>query len=388
LEKRYKAQVSVEMLVMVGIVVLGGILFATFYLSSVNKNIDKTTNLDVDFTNLIGDENMGSFPSLDSNNGNTPGDGFCGDGIVDSFLLEQCELPGSTAFCNSLSPSFTGGNATCTGSCIWDLSSCIGSSTCGDGIFNAFTEVCDYDNSAGSYLYNSSYDCSTNPDYLSGVVGPYINGGAITCSSCNVDYTGCDYNPGNLQDYILMLEPTIASANIDISRSTNLSIDFNGSTWVDVNVSVLVDGPMGPVNSDKCEYDNVIIPANPQGSFVHRFLSTTSTEEFIKDVSCSENGVYTFSFKGIDNNGNTDQKDLIFTVPQEAPPLFALCKNQTNTEGTISNWCINYLSDTQTNAEGTVTFFINQPDNLEYSSLDPICQITNDGSICFSLGFT
>ena len=391
MEKRYKAQVSVEMLVLVGIVVLGGIIFATFYLSSVNRNIDKTTDLDVDFTNLIGDENMGSFPSLDSNNGDINGVGpglNCGNNVVD--FLEQCDPPASTALCTSLPGSFTGGTATCTATCTWNLSSCVGAPVCGDGFFDSFNEVCDYDNAAGSILYNSSYDCSTNPDYISGVVGPFINGGAITCTACDVDYTGCDYNPGTLHDFMLKLEPTIASANIDAPRSTNLGIDFNGSTWVDVNVSVesFDSFSNGYLGSDKCEYDNVTVPIVQNGIFVHRFLSTNSNEEYIKNVSCSENNIYKFTFVGVDNNGTIDQKELIFTVPQEPAHLFALCKDQTNAEGTISNWCINYLSGTETNAEGSVTFFVNQPDNLEYSGLSPICQTSGNGTICFSLGFT
>jgi len=116
-------------------------------------------------------------------------------------------------------------------------------------------------------------------------------------------------------------------------------------------------------------------------------MAATYNEELIKNISCSENGVYTFTFNGIDDSGNEVSDELILTLPQEGNPIYALCKEQTNTNGSF-NVCINYFSAEVTNSNGSAIFFVNHPDVSEYLSNSPICTTNSNGSACFSLGFT
>jgi hypothetical protein len=61
-----KGQISVEMLAIVGVIVLGSLIFATYYLSSVNRHIDSASELDLDLgTQLSGSQGGGgSFPAI------------------------------------------------------------------------------------------------------------------------------------------------------------------------------------------------------------------------------------------------------------------------------------------------------------------------------------
>lgn len=115
--KNNKGQISVEVLTIVGILVIGGIIFGVFYLSQINKSIDDADQLDASMGNNFGDildpVGVGNvlpncFDRLlngqetgvdcggpDCDDCSIPGD--CGDGICDvaggecETCLQDCE---------------------------------------------------------------------------------------------------------------------------------------------------------------------------------------------------------------------------------------------------------------------------------------------------------
>lgn len=169
MNSKNKAQVSIEMLIIVGIVVLGAIIFATYYLSSVNRNIDTVTDLDSDLSGVIPSEQMGSSTQVPDLGGGTVGGGgsfsLCGNGQINP--PEQCDglnLNGKT--CQSL--GYASGSLTCQVNCQFNLANCgvapthftIVSSAVGSGTINPLgsTQVI-----AGG---NQTYTFTANPSYI------------------------------------------------------------------------------------------------------------------------------------------------------------------------------------------------------------------------------
>ncbi len=168
MNSKNKAQVSIEMLIIVGIVVLGAIIFATYYLSSVNRNIDTVTDLDSDLSRVIPSEQMGSTTQVPNLGGGTVGGGsfnLCGNDQINP--PEQCDglnLNGKT--CQSL--GYASGSLTCQANCQFNLASCgvapthftIVSSAVGSGTINPLgsTQVI-----AGG---NQTYTFTANPGHI------------------------------------------------------------------------------------------------------------------------------------------------------------------------------------------------------------------------------
>jgi len=99
--------------------------------------------------------------------------GTCGDGIIQTGFAEQCE--GADLGGNScLSLQLGEGTLTCASSCRLDTSGCELGSSCGDGIIDPYSEDCD----------GPALDGQT-----CGSLGQYP--GALACSSCTWDFTGC-----------------------------------------------------------------------------------------------------------------------------------------------------------------------------------------------------
>jgi hypothetical protein len=111
LEKRYKAQVSIETLAIVGVIVLGGLIFAVYYLSSVNRSIDDITAIDTDLSGTIPEDNMGNVPNIPGNGGS----GGSGGGFGSQCGQPGACDPGTKRFCP---PGFSG-EETCNAQCEW-----------------------------------------------------------------------------------------------------------------------------------------------------------------------------------------------------------------------------------------------------------------------------
>jgi hypothetical protein len=112
LEKRYKAQVSIETLAIVGVIVLGGLIFAVYYLSSVNRSIDDITAIDTDLSGTIPGDNMGNVPNIPGNGGSGGSGGGFGS---------QCGQPGA---CDpnghpQACPEGYSGEIICNAQCNW-----------------------------------------------------------------------------------------------------------------------------------------------------------------------------------------------------------------------------------------------------------------------------
>ncbi len=84
--KKQKGQVSVEMLIILGVIILVAVVFVSYYLSVINKNIDKTSNVPtgVQVNNLI--ENSFNNPNLTSAPTSLA---TCGNGTIDP--MEVCD---------------------------------------------------------------------------------------------------------------------------------------------------------------------------------------------------------------------------------------------------------------------------------------------------------
>lgn len=378
------------MLAVVGVIVLGALIFATYYIGSINKNIDQLEEIDPDLSQFVPVIPGGTFPSI-------PGIGItnpllCGNNVINAG--EQCDPPGSSANCIDIVPGATGGTATCNNLCQWNTTSCIGyAPTCGDGFFDGANEVCDV--VSGQAWYSGNPSCTQYCiDSGLGITGSGNISCNITVEPCDIDYSGCVCDSSPFKPFLLKLEPTSGSANQNIGFPTNLSVDFdpdgtgnNTSEWVDVNVTVQTDlgGFIG--YTDVCKYDNVTIPANASGLYINRFEAVSNMPK-IKDVSCSEDGVYTFTFKGIDNANNIGD-DIIFTFTVPLQDNDPLCVFQGNSTGSF-DVCVNqFQSGTVTNSNGSATFFVNHPDYSEANQTGSACHDAGSlGDVCFSLGFT
>ena len=115
-KNKSKGQTSIEILAILGVLVIGGIILGTFYLSSINKKTaDATEIANLGYENWIGDLNEPTYGSL------------CGNGIVDG--AEDCDYNGLVFIDNKNSCvdwGFTGGTLSCNSNCTLDTSNCLG----------------------------------------------------------------------------------------------------------------------------------------------------------------------------------------------------------------------------------------------------------------------
>jgi len=120
-----KGQISLEAIIIIGVIVLASIIFATFYISNVNKKIDTASNLDPNFSGMIGSDEMGSTDPItigeEPGPGPGPGGSTCGDNIIEG--TEDCDgtnLGGAT--CESEGQGT--GDLSCNSNCTFDYSGC------------------------------------------------------------------------------------------------------------------------------------------------------------------------------------------------------------------------------------------------------------------------
>jgi hypothetical protein len=338
--EKNKGQVSLEAIIIIGIIVLGSVVFATFYLSNINKKIDTTSNLpDVDLSNYFPGGGDG-FDGIGGGSGGTtepPVEGICGDGVIN--IGEQCE------------------------------------------------------NVSGNIVFASGYTGCV--DVIGSHLGEVVQQDIVSCdSTCQVDYSQCVFGPILFNSFFLDLTPfPTASANVNQPYPTYLRVDFNSTEGeeqlVDVRLVVETFNPalQSNVFVDNCSYNNTQIPANEEGLFINTFSSLTPDEILNNNISCNQEGTFNFNFIGVDQNDSSlsDQKILEFTLPVQSPPEYALCSEESNSNGTV-NLCVNRFSGTQTNSNGNVAFYVSHPDLAEYNSLNPVCVTNSNGELCLSLG--
>jgi len=344
---RDKGQVSLEAIIIIGVIVLGSVVFATFYLSNINKKIDNTQDIpEVDLSNYFPGDDGGI--SVGGGDGDHNGDGGAGNEDPDP-------IPGGF---------------------------------CGDNVLNT-GEECELVN--GSIVLGPGYsDCISQVPF-----GYFLIGDAdgYDCFSCEIDYSSCEYGNSLPNAFFLDLTPfPTASANVNQPYPTTLSIDFNTTQEQLVDVSLVVKtfnsalGQMVPNNA--CSYDGTQVPATEEGLFIYTFSSLNPEEELASNISCNQEGVFNFYFIGVDQNtdsGISDEKILEFTLPVQDPPEYALCSAQTNSNGSV-NLCLNRFSASDSSSEGDATFYVSHPDLSEYYDLEPVCVTNSNGEVCFSLG--
>jgi len=341
---RDKGQVSLEAIIIIGVIVLGSVVFATFYLSNINKKIDNTQDIpEVDLSNYIPSGDGDGLGSVGGGDGNAGGSGGVGNDDPDP-------IPGGV---------------------------------CGDNVLNT-GEECEWVN--GSIVLGpDSEGCIDNLPF-----GYFLINDVYNCVSCEIDYSSCEYGNSLPNTFILNLSPhPTASANVNQPYPTILSIDFNSTEEQLVDVSLVVKTYNSAINeivlSNACSYDGTQVPATAEGLFIHTFSSLNPEEELASNISCNQEGVFNFYFTGIDQNGNSDEKMLEFTLPVQDAPEYALCSAQTNSNGSV-NLCLNRFSASDSSSEGDATFYVSHPDLSEYYDLEPVCVTNSNGEVCFSLG--
>ena len=172
-KNKYKGQISLEILAIIGMLVIGAIFLGTFYMSGLNKKTAEATAIEDPTDGMskwVVDSNaLGSTdPILISE---------CGNGKVEG--TEQCDGldMGKYTYQTCASLKYSSGNLSCNADCTLDTSACIGgttSSTCGNGTIQKY-EQCDGINLNGKTCASLGY-----------------SGGNLTCkSNCSFDLTTC-----------------------------------------------------------------------------------------------------------------------------------------------------------------------------------------------------
>ncbi len=327
MKNKSKGQISVEMLAIVGVVIIGSIIFATYYLSSINRNIDKATDLDIDLT--------GYLPGTDDweGIGGIGGGGGGGEG----------ENP-----------------------------------FCGDGVINQITEKCD----------DFDFGDLTCQNFLDPFTGAYFTGGALNCTNiCVIDTFGCT-SIGYTGYFELKVTPNNGNSIINEDFPINLELTLFNFSNVEISVSVKKNN----IATDKCKINNNEIPSLDSGYSIDNFDSNFSDNYNIK---CSETGLYSFIFKGkgVDSEDETIEieEGILLNVSETTieDPLFALCGISENTTGEFARFCVNEFIGTQVTSQGSVSFFINQPDYSERNLTTISCSSGNENNrVCFSLGLS
>ena len=383
-KKRIKAQTSIEVLAILGVLVVGSIILGSFYISSVNKKTDETTNLsDVStgFEDWLDDES-GSLPPANSGECTVAGD--CGstgnqcteydcvngncvlgnlpDGSNCSVygwdcLTEECSIGSCTTIDNCPIDQF------CT------INGCVsGEPVCSNNIVE-YPEQCDGTNFNG-------LDC----DFATG--GEYPDGYLVCEDECmTINTDNCTI--GTPYSFTLNASPDSADGYVDIVyNNMYLVLTLNDSESVELSVSVekTVSTPM-PTN--ECSINGNQIPVG--GLELETYYGGTSIP---MNIICTDAAEYIFTFEGVDNADLTKITNFIFTTTVAVDPTnaYALCSNEvTNDNGTFS-FCVNDLKSTTTEVPGigSLTIYVNQPDNSERNN---VCKsVVGVGSLCISIG--
>ncbi len=380
-KEKIKGQTSIEILAILGVLVVGSIILGSFYISSVNKKTDETTNLsDVStgFEDWLDDES-GSLPPASggdctvasecgsTNNQCTEYDCDNGNCVTENLSNgSACRLYGWECLTEECTAGSCGATNNCPSGQSCTINGCeSGEPVCGNDVVE-YPEQCDNDNFNGV-----DCDLATNGQYPSGSLECLDNCTTIGTDNCTA---------GVPDQFTLDANPDSANGYVDIGyNGMFLALTLNNSEYVDLSVSV----KKGFSYTDECS-----INGNPilvDGFDLGTYYGGTSIPMNIICINAAE---YIFTFEGVDNAELTDIDDFTFTTTVAVDPTnaYALCSNEvTNANGTFS-FCVNDLKSTTTKTSGVgeLIIYVNQPDRSERSD---VCEsVAGVGSLCISIG--
>ena len=112
-KNKSKGQTSIEILAILGVLVIGGIILGTFYLSNINKKTAEATEIaNLDYNGLIGDLNEPIYGSP------------CGNGVLDAG--ERCDGALFGPYTCATEGYNGGGTLSCNSNCTLNTSNCLG----------------------------------------------------------------------------------------------------------------------------------------------------------------------------------------------------------------------------------------------------------------------
>ena len=170
--KKNKGQTSIEILMIIGVLVVGGIILGTFYLSNVNQKTRDVTSLSNTTDKIGSDLNSSTTSGATGPGGATEwcGDNICNNGETTITCVADCPLGGGggggpTQTCNNnliegteqcdgtdldsetcVTKGYASGTLACNSTCdAFNVSACVLPPTppiCGDGVLNG-TDECE-----------------------------------------------------------------------------------------------------------------------------------------------------------------------------------------------------------------------------------------------------
>lgn len=324
--KKQKAQLSIEMITIVGVIILGALIFAIFYIQSINKHIPDLPDMPV----LLPDE-PGDFPGITPPRPEPP--------PVPPALL------------------------------------------CGNGVLDA-GETCETINGVIQYYFDGNYYTNPSCEDLYG----YGYEGTISCIKCVANYNCL---PPFGWGFTLSVSPSSSLTLPNVNVPFDLIIEYDDETY-DVNVDLkVIDNlyspsdkcsinefpiPASGINNfyvfDINAIKDVNVSCSENGEYYFNFHG-------FKDNNINVTNETTFNLK-VSNEPTPPINDI-----------FALCgiaKNQQNGE---FKFCINDFKSYPSNANGNAIFSIDQPDISEKNSKSPSCVFDpTHGNVCFYFGYT
>jgi len=171
-----KGQVSIEILAIIGIVIIGGIIVGSFYMSGISKKTSEATEIANTSSNI--------YEKIVDYNGPTGSTSYvCGNNKVEGTELCDVNDMGDYTGLNCASLNLGSGSLDCyDNNCTIDISDCSGSvpAICGNGIVEPPKEQCDDTNLNGE-------DC-ISLGYSGGVLSCYSE---LLVNGCKFNFTGC-----------------------------------------------------------------------------------------------------------------------------------------------------------------------------------------------------
>ncbi|MEI8364413.1 MAG: chitobiase/beta-hexosaminidase C-terminal domain-containing protein [archaeon] len=417
-KNKKKGQVSIEILAIIGIVIIGGIIVGSFYMSGISKKTAEATEIAntssniyekiVDYNGSIGStsyvcgnnkvegtelcdvNDMGAYTglncaslklgsgSLDCYDNNCTIDisdcsgsvsAFCGDDIIEGS--EQCE-PGPPLNLNSkdcISLGYKGGTLNCysemlVNGCKFNTSACT-SGDCGDLVCSG-TET----------PITCPTDCAVMPT-ADPLGGTYTNTTLVTLSTttpnARIYYTvnGTDPDPSTSPEY---------TGKISISSDTNLYARAYTSTWDESDrmeqnyiIGKLATPTATPAGSTYSSPQTIVLNCATPGADIYYSIEYSDYDEinqlYVSPISISEDAtIYAQAFKvGYDPSAFMIEKYLINGVATPiADPLGGVYTDpQIVVLDTLTSGAsIYYTTDGSTPTTSSTLYFIPIPINL------------------------
>ncbi|MDD4049609.1 MAG: chitobiase/beta-hexosaminidase C-terminal domain-containing protein [Candidatus ainarchaeum sp.] len=299
-----KGQVSLEAIIIIGVIVLASIIFATFYISNVNKKIDTASNLDPNFSGMIGSDEMGSIDPIDigEDPGPGPGGSTCGNDIVEG--TEDCDgtdLNGAT--CETEGQG--SGDLSCNSNCTFNNSGCsspttsytITSSHGSNGSINPLGAVTVLEGASKKFSFfpNAGYDVDTVS--IDGAEVSLSERRSYTFNNVTSDHTiHVTFKPQSSNEHIIFASNgshgTIDPAgNNTVTEGDDITFTFNPDTGYRVG-NVYIDSLT--VGAEQIEIINDFSSKDSENN--NLYFSEEDTLYFAANTGpgTSSNLVYTF----------------------------------------------------------------------------------------------